>query len=888
MKQLLFTIIFIITCSLGIHSQHKMIIPDHSGKNIVTNTGSEIITTPLTGTISSSKITENWDIKMTNLEAHFHTTSISKELFSDLKNKANARRNAPIQLHYVPESTRNTPPSPYLNHNFRGNIRGNSVPMDNTVAVSKNGFIVSAINTNIIFTNPAGEITFTKNLSDFFTLLGLGTRMYDPRAIYDIEENKFIFMCLHGSDPGSTELCLAFSKTEDPNGEWNYYKISGNPANENNWFDYPNIGVSKADFYIAGLMRNVQGDWQYSVMYQIDKKAGFDGKELQWKYYNKLFDADGQPSFNLVPAISGWDYLTSPGMYFVSNQPNGGNKYNLYYTDASLHNNPTLTSLQTTALPTELAPDGRMLNTSKTLNTFDSRIWSAMYLNGTIHMGSHVNTPTGDVGLFYGRMDVSNMHIDADIFTQPRQDYGFPSFAAFGKNENDPEILVNYLLAGPDIYPGQEQRVCTGIDSSFEWSAPVLLKSGTGIVSVLSDNRERWGDYTTCQRRFSNDRTEVWVTGCFGESGSYGTWLGQYLPEDEVANGPIGDFVADLTTTPKNSIVSFKDITSADPIGWNWTFPGGTPSTSTEQHPKVSYEADGVYDVTLMVTNALGSDTITKHHYIHIQDPVEKPIANFIYSNDTVYVDDFVQFTSTSSANTINHRWTFVSGTPPSSADANPLIQYKKTGAFHVSLTVQNIAGTNNKTVPKAITVIKRTQPKADFISSAQQIMTGDSISFIDLTTGGPREWLWNFEGGTPATSTEANPTIVYENEGTFNVSLQVKNEAGTDFISIDNYVTVGTSAVKDEKQAITRIYPNPIHAGDIVYTELNVANSSKYRINLLNDKGQLVKTLYNDKIKSGHNVFSFSTYHLHPGLYLIEFVNPKANSEIKRIVIID
>lgn len=57
---------------------------------------------------------------------------------------------------------------PILNKNFRGNLRGSSVPMDNTVAISKNGFIVSAINTNVIFTQPDGEITYTKALSDFF------------------------------------------------------------------------------------------------------------------------------------------------------------------------------------------------------------------------------------------------------------------------------------------------------------------------------------------------------------------------------------------------------------------------------------------------------------------------------------------------------------------------------------------------------------------------------------------------------------------------------------------------------------------------------------------------------------------------------------------------
>lgn len=45
---------------------------------------------------------------------------------------------------------------------------------------------------------------------------------------------------------------------------------------------------------------------------------------------------------------------------------------------------------------------------------------------------------------------------------------------------------------------------------------------------------------------------------------------------------------------------------------WNWSFPGGTPSSSTDQNPVVSYPADGTYEATLIVGNALGADTLTQ------------------------------------------------------------------------------------------------------------------------------------------------------------------------------------------------------------------------------------------------------------------------------------
>ncbi|HQW01850.1 MAG TPA: PKD domain-containing protein [Saprospiraceae bacterium] len=44
---------------------------------------------------------------------------------------------------------------------------------------------------------------------------------------------------------------------------------------------------------------------------------------------------------------------------------------------------------------------------------------------------------------------------------------------------------------------------------------------------------------------------------------------------------------------------------------WSWSFPGGTPSTSTIRNPKVVYKSPGVYDVTLIVHDVNGDDTTT-------------------------------------------------------------------------------------------------------------------------------------------------------------------------------------------------------------------------------------------------------------------------------------
>lgn len=51
---------------------------------------------------------------------------------------------------------------------------------------------------------------------------------------------------------------------------------------------------------------------------------------------------------------------------------------------------------------------------------------------------------------------------------------------------------------------------------------------------------------------------------------------------------------------------------------WSWSFPGGTPSSSNERNPKVTYNSPGTYNVSLTVTDIFGSDSQTLNNFITI------------------------------------------------------------------------------------------------------------------------------------------------------------------------------------------------------------------------------------------------------------------------------
>jgi PKD repeat protein len=84
---------------------------------------------------------------------------------------------------------------------------------------------------------------------------------------------------------------------------------------------------------------------------------------------------------------------------------------------------------------------------------------------------------------------------------------------------------------------------------------------------------------------------------------------------------PIANFTGNPTTLNLGNSVQFTDQSTREPVSWNWSFPGGTPSSSIEQNPSVTYNSTGTYSVTLTVTNAAGSNSLTRTDYIQVNTP---------------------------------------------------------------------------------------------------------------------------------------------------------------------------------------------------------------------------------------------------------------------------
>lgn len=81
---------------------------------------------------------------------------------------------------------------------------------------------------------------------------------------------------------------------------------------------------------------------------------------------------------------------------------------------------------------------------------------------------------------------------------------------------------------------------------------------------------------------------------------------------------PVAQFIADYSSLCLNGSVQFFSQSTGNPDTWNWIFEEGNPPFSNFENPVVYYDTSGQWDVTLVVTNANGSDTLYSPNFVYI------------------------------------------------------------------------------------------------------------------------------------------------------------------------------------------------------------------------------------------------------------------------------
>jgi gliding motility-associated-like protein len=251
---------------------------------------------------------------------------------------------------------------------------------------------------------------------------------------------------------------------------------------------------------------------------------------------------------------------------------------------------------------------------------------------------------------------------------------------------------------------------------------------------------------------------------------------------------PVANFSATITSGCSPLIVQFADLSTGSPTTWFWDFGNGT--TSTLQNPGVIYINPGTYTIKLMVTNANGTDSLSRIDYIQV---AAKPLVNFTAQNKKGCAPLKVSFQDLSDAG-INgiQAWEWDFGDGNISKEQNPTHTYSSADTFSVTLTVTNIYGCRQTFQQKNFVDVLFT-PKSSFDYQYDNVCLPPAlVNFTNTSRGeAPTRWQWTFGDG--ANSTAFSPSHSYLTSGNFLVTLTAVSKDGCSDTAKSN-IRIGTA----------------------------------------------------------------------------------------------
>jgi PKD repeat protein len=185
---------------------------------------------------------------------------------------------------------------------------------------------------------------------------------------------------------------------------------------------------------------------------------------------------------------------------------------------------------------------------------------------------------------------------------------------------------VAYAAYNSNYYDGLEILVSAGCSNNW---ISVYSKTGYNIgtgnlptapaqSSPFEPLPNQWRSDTVDLTPYINNAN---VQIAFRNIKGFGNHL--YLDNINITGAPPTIPIASFTSTYnvpicEGEMIQYQSTSIGIPMDHYWSFPGGTPSLSSDMNPLVTYNVSGNYTTKLIVSNIAGSDTLTFNNYIHV------------------------------------------------------------------------------------------------------------------------------------------------------------------------------------------------------------------------------------------------------------------------------
>ncbi len=401
----------------------------------------------------------------------------------------------------------------------------------------------------------------------------------------------------------------------------------------------------------------------------------------------------------------------------------------------------------------------------------------------------------------------------------------------------------------------------------------------------IRDNVENYLDYSYCSKMFTQgQKTRMRTALQSNNTGranvvsqanltAVGAGITPYLCK--------ADFSSTRTTICVGDTLQFADESYNLVNGWNWTFAGGTPATSSVQDPTVTYNTPGVYNVSLTATDGGTSDSEVKNNFIRVLPaPASLPFWEGFESYASL--NNLINWEVINQEN--NNAFTIENTTGYSGNQCAKLVNFGQAASNVdelISSPIDLSVVPANGTVTLSFRYSYRKKLAADY-EYLKVFITGDcGESWVQRKTlgGSQLSSVAVASAWKPATQADwatVHMTNVTSNyfEQNFRVKFRFEGEGGNNFYLDDinlysgspsNTIVLGVN--EDQNLSNISLFPNPVQNElSITYT---ATSASELTATIVDMAGKQVQA-HRIQSNSGQNIIMMDTKELAAGKYTL------------------
>jgi gliding motility-associated-like protein len=250
------------------------------------------------------------------------------------------------------------------------------------------------------------------------------------------------------------------------------------------------------------------------------------------------------------------------------------------------------------------------------------------------------------------------------------------------------------------------------------------------------------------------------------------------------------------TLSCTHSKITFTDSSTGTGLNYLWTF--GDSTTSNSRQPIYSYNSEGVYNISLTVTDSFGcSSTYTKDTAIVVRDPN----ASFTMSDSIIPCPPAqINFASRSS-NISRLNWDFDDGS--FATIDSPSHFFSTAGVYYVRLIAYGYGSCIDSTQRKIIVQ----GPSGTFTYDKIAACSPALINFNGSATNNRKSFLWDFGDGSTVRTSAVSVSHTYTRPGRYMPKLLLQDTTLNCTVSVFGADTITAIGIKSYVSPIRKTF---------------------------------------------------------------------------------